>query len=70
MSKDLTGLSDAALLTNLDGICANERGLLTRLILHLMEVEDRRLHLEAAYTSMFDFCMRRLGLRRAPLSAA
>ena len=43
------------------------RGLLSlfltaRLIVHLIEVEERRLDLRAACTSMFDFCQRRLGM--------
>jgi 5-methylcytosine-specific restriction endonuclease McrA len=36
--------------------------LTARLIVHLIEVEERRLDLRAACTSMFDFCQRRLGM--------
>jgi hypothetical protein len=32
------------------------------IIAHLAEVEDRRLHLEAGCSSLFDYCWRRLGL--------
>ena len=59
---NLTEVSDVALVAGLEGMCAEERGLLARMILHLMEVEERGLHLQAAYTSMFDFCTRRLGM--------
>lgn len=58
----LTDLSDDALITSLEGIHGAGNGLLARMILHLMEVEERRLHLKAAYPSMFDFCTRRLGM--------
>jgi hypothetical protein len=33
-----------------------------RLLAHLVEVEERRLHLEAACPSMFQFCVQRLGM--------
>ncbi|MDB5220946.1 MAG: hypothetical protein JWO86_8873 [Myxococcaceae bacterium] len=36
--------------------------LTARLIVHLIEVEERRLDLRAACTSMLDFCQRRLGM--------
>jgi hypothetical protein len=58
----LTHLSDEALVASLASVCADERRLLARLIQHLVEVEDRRLHLKAACSSMFDFCVRRLGM--------
>lgn len=60
--NELTNLSDDALVASLEDICAKESGLKARFILHLMEVEERRLHLKAAYSSMFDFCTRRLGM--------
>jgi hypothetical protein len=58
----LTHLSDEALVASIASVCADERRLLARLIQHLVEVEDRRLHLKAACSSMFDFCVRRLGM--------
>src|SRR4029079_18519632 len=56
----LTDLSDAELVSRLTAICVEGHRLLARLIVHLIEVEERRLHLSAACTSMFDFCVRRL----------
>jgi hypothetical protein len=56
----LTHLSDDQLVTSLDALCVDARRLDARLIAHLVEVEDRRLHLQAACSSMFDFCVRRL----------
>jgi hypothetical protein len=34
----------------------------SRIIAHLAEVEERRMHLEAGSSSLFDYCCRRLGL--------
>ena len=59
---DLTDLTDDALVSRLSTLCAEGHVLTARLIVHLIEVEDRRLDLRAACTSMFDFCQRRLGM--------
>src|SRR5256885_17114608 len=56
----LTDLSDDQLLESLRTICAQGRVLLARLLAHLGEVEERRLHLEAAFPSMYQFCLVRL----------
>ena len=56
----LNALSDDELVASLRGICVAGRRLDARLIVHLVEVEDRRLHLKAACSSLFDFCVRRL----------
>jgi hypothetical protein len=58
----LADVSDEALVATLRAICSEGRHLLARLLLHLGEVEERRLHLDAACPSMFDFCTRRLGM--------
>ena len=58
----LTALSDEELVSRLEQISVEGHGLLARLLLHLIEVEERRLHLKAACSSLFDFCMRRLGM--------
>jgi hypothetical protein len=55
-------LSDAQLLESLKSLCGQDRAVLARLLAHLVEVEERRLHLEAACPSMFQFCVRRLGM--------
>jgi 5-methylcytosine-specific restriction endonuclease McrA len=57
---NLTHLSDAQLLDSLKTVCAEGRVLLARLLAHLGEVEERRLHLEAAFPSMYAFCTERL----------
>ena len=59
---DLAGLTDDALVSCLSTLCAEGHVLTARIIVHLIEVEQRRLDLRAACTSMFDFCQRRLGM--------
>lgn len=54
--------SNDELLCQLESIMSHGRRLTAELVAHLGEVEERRLHLEAAYSSMFDYCVRRLGL--------
>jgi 5-methylcytosine-specific restriction endonuclease McrA len=58
----LADLSDAQLLDSLKTVCGQGRVVLARLLVHLIEVEERRLHLEAACPSMFQFCVRRLSM--------
>jgi hypothetical protein len=58
----LTDLSDAQLLQSLKTVCGQGRVVLARLLAHLVEVEERRLHLEVACPSMLEFCMLRLGM--------
>jgi 5-methylcytosine-specific restriction endonuclease McrA len=59
---DLAALTDDALVSRLSTLCAEGHALTARIIVHLIEVEERRLDLRAACTSMFDFCQRRLGM--------
>jgi hypothetical protein len=58
----LADLSDAQLLDSLKTLCGQGRVVLARLLAHLVEVEERRLHLEAACPSMLQFCVQRLGM--------
>jgi len=58
----LEHLSDAQLLESLGGLLRARRRALAELVAHLGEVEDRRLHLEAAYSSMFAYCVARLNM--------
>src|SRR6187401_713718 len=58
---NLGALSDAELVAGLDRVVGSGRRLLAELLAHLCEVEDRRLHLDAGYPSLFAYCMARLG---------
>ena len=55
-------LSDEALLSRLHTYCGVARRVDVRLIVLLIEVDERRLHLTTACSSLFDFCRRRLGM--------
>ncbi len=61
-SWDLKHVSDNELLRGLHSIRAAERGAIAQVVAHLAEVEERRLHLRAGSPSMFDYCLRRLGM--------
>lgn len=56
----LTDLTNESLLASLDAACLEGHGVTARIVACLLEVEERRLHLEAACSSMFDFCVRKL----------
>jgi hypothetical protein len=58
----LTDLSDVQILEGLKSLVGQGRAVLARLLAHLVEVEERRLHLEAACPSLFQFCVQRLGM--------
>src|SRR3954465_8406964 len=59
---ELNQVSDAELLSRLHALCGDARRTDARVIVHLIEVEERRLHLTSACSSIFDFCLRRLGM--------
>jgi hypothetical protein len=54
-------LSNEKLLMGLKSFVKEERKLLTKLLAYLQEVENRNLHLEMAYSSMYLFCTEYLG---------
>ena len=58
----LTELSNEQLLSGLHAFVGQGRALLARLLAYLGEVEERRLDLESACSSLFDFCVRRLAM--------
>jgi hypothetical protein len=58
----LNDLSDDDLLTRLQTLCLDARRLDVQVILLLIAVDERRLHLTSACSSLFDFCVRRLGM--------
>ena len=58
---DLRSLGDKELLARLPMLCANERKATAEVIVYLAEVDRRRLYLEAACSSLYSFCIERLG---------
>jgi hypothetical protein len=59
---NLSGVSDEHLLQGLSGLLAGGASTEARIVAHLAEVEQRRLHLKASASSLFDYCLRRIGL--------
>ncbi len=57
----LQSLSDQEILTRIHHLAARERSLTRLVLLHLNEIERRRLHLKQGYASMFDYCTTGLG---------
>src|SRR5690349_3986586 len=57
----LDALSDAEIVEGLYRVVGSGRQLLAELLAHLCEVEERRLHLDAGYPSLFAYCTARLG---------
>src|SRR5688572_5091421 len=58
----LAALSDDDLLSRIDRLAGLGWRVDARLIAYLAEVESRSLHLEKAYSSLQDFCIRRFGM--------
>ena len=57
----LQKLSDSNLLVSTRRAAAHEREATLQVLLHLHEVERRRLYLERGYPSLFEFCIQELG---------
>ncbi|HYO97433.1 MAG TPA: HNH endonuclease signature motif containing protein [Polyangiaceae bacterium] len=54
-------LCDSELVSKLATFAGSERHALARVLAHLAEVQERRLDLTAGCSSLFDYCVRRLG---------
>jgi hypothetical protein len=54
-------LSDREILSRTLDISRSERRLTLQVLLHLNEIERRRLHLKQGYSSLFDYCVSALG---------
>jgi hypothetical protein len=55
-------LSDEELVAQLDECIGENRRSVARIIVFLIEVEERRIHLKSACSSMYDYCIRRRGM--------
>ncbi len=58
----LRELSNEELEAGLNGLLGAGARLEARVVAHLAEVEERRLHLLAGYSSLYDYCRKRLAL--------
>jgi 5-methylcytosine-specific restriction endonuclease McrA len=61
MSVSLRSLSDVDILSRVRSLVSRERELTLSVLLHLNEIERRKLHLKQGYASMFDYCTSALG---------
>jgi len=59
--KRLQTLSDEDLVARLESLCRVERTVGTEIVAHLMEVKRRRLDLDLGYSSLYSYCVERLG---------
>ena len=59
---DLSDRSDEDLLSGAATLVGSHRKITAKLVAFLGEIEERRLHLVAGFSSMFDFCQKKLGL--------
>ncbi len=59
---ELRDVSSVALVQEVERLASLEKRQGARLIAHLSEISRRKLHLELGYRSLFDYCVRRLGL--------
>ena len=60
-TKTLRGISDKALLCGIGRLSERERKTVLSILLHLIEIERRRLYLSRGYSSLFEFCTGQLG---------
>jgi len=67
MAISLTGIPNHELLGRLKQFVAKEQTLTHRIILHLAELDRRRLYAELGYSSLYDYCVR--GLKYSSASA-
>ena len=63
-----TSLSDEELVSHIASLCLEGRRLVARLIVHLIEVEDRALDKKSACSSMWAFCTERLKMSEGETS--
>ncbi len=68
MNTEHASLSDHALMARLSAFCLEGRRNLGRILVDLAEVEARNAHVDASFTSMFDYCVN--GLRMSHGEAA
>src|SRR5438046_1990436 len=59
-SYSLTHLADSTLLHDLVALVTQDRATTAALLAHLAEVDERRLYLPLAFSSMYDYCVREL----------
>jgi len=67
-STNLEALSDEELLASAQCVYRRSREITALLVRHLVLIEERRLHLKAAYPSLYEFCVREWGMSNSSAS--
>ena len=62
---NLKHLTDDTLLKDMKFLAARERNLLTQVLWHIKEIDDRKLYCDLKYSSLYEFCVRELGYSEA-----
>ena len=62
----LTHLPDSTVLSSTVALVHERRRLTAALVEHLAEIDQRRLHLRASYSSLYDFCTNKLRMSPGP----
>ncbi len=62
----LTHLSDSEVLSCTVALIGERHRITAALVAHLAEIDERRLHLRASYSSLYDFCTNKLGMNPGP----
>ena len=57
----IKGISDKALLSGIRRLSQKERKTVLSILVHLVEIDSRRLYLSMGYSSLFEFCVKHLG---------
>src|SRR5262245_48099794 len=57
---NLTSLSNFELTRNVESLCSGERKTTLEVLYYLIEIDNRRLYADLGFTSLFDFCVRKL----------
>jgi len=60
-SRTLGGISDKELLGRIRKLSDTERETVLLILVHLIEIDRRRLYLPRGYSSLFEFCVKHLG---------
>ena len=60
-ARALKSVSDRKLLSSIRKLSDRERETVLSILVHLVEIERRRLYLEMGYSSLYEFCVKRLG---------
>src|SRR6187401_3674964 len=58
----LRGLGNSELLAGLSALVGQSNELTAQLLAHLVELEERMLHLELGFSSLFAYCVEALGM--------